>query len=141
MVSVLFPGISFPPQERAAQAVAEAAASSVFVEQRRWKVIQLAGNGCLELEHGVCLGVCHPEGWGDVQLKSGRPLWSIDKEGCCVWMSVAWHHGQCDTIDLQVSNNNVAASNFRTEPSMPAQALGGLAHDVLKHYLDSTKAV
>ncbi|CAE7765455.1 dclre1 [Symbiodinium pilosum] len=73
-------------KERAAQAVAEAAASSVFVEQRRWKVIQLAG-------------------WGDARLKSGRPLWSIDKEGCCVWMS----------------------------------ALGGLAHDVLKHYLDSTK--
>jgi len=73
-------------KERAAQAVAEAAGSSVFVEQRRWKVIQLAG-------------------WGDACLKSGQPLWSIDKEGCCVWMS----------------------------------ALGGLAHDVLKHYLDSTK--
>ena len=73
-------------KERAAQAVAEAASSSVFVEQRRWKVIQLAG-------------------WGEVSLTNGRPLWSIDKEGCCVWMS----------------------------------ALGGLAHDVLKHYLDSTK--
>jgi len=74
-------------KEKAAQAVAEAAHSSVYVEQRRWKVIQLAG-------------------WGDEKLSiDGRPLWSIDKEGCCVWMC----------------------------------ALGGLAHDVLKHFLDSTK--
>ncbi|CAJ1459092.1 unnamed protein product, partial [Effrenium voratum] len=73
-------------KERAAQAVAEAANSAVFVEPRRWKVLQLAG-------------------WGDTRLPSGQPLWSIDKEGCCVWMG----------------------------------GLGGLAHDVLKHFLASTK--
>lgn len=73
-------------KERAAKAVAEAACSSVYVEPRRWKVIQLAG-------------------WGDEKLSDCRQLWSIDKEGCCVWMC----------------------------------ALGGLAHDVLKHFLDSTK--
>ncbi|CAJ1422936.1 unnamed protein product [Effrenium voratum] len=44
-------------------------------------------------------------GWGDTRLPSGQPLWSIDKEGCCVWMG----------------------------------GLGGLAHDVLKHFLASTK--
>ena len=36
-----------------------------------------------------CLRMPSP-GWGDACLKSGQPLWSIDKEGCCVWMSVAW---------------------------------------------------
>eukprot|EP00913_Durusdinium_trenchii_P011451 g10753.t1 len=45
------------------------------------------------------------QGWGDAELCEGQRLWSIDKEGCCVWMC----------------------------------ALGGLAHDVLKHFLDSTK--
>ncbi|CAK9048803.1 unnamed protein product [Durusdinium trenchii] len=73
-------------KERAAASVAAAAKSPVFVEPRRWKVIQLAG-------------------WGDAELCEGQRLWSIDKEGCCVWMC----------------------------------ALGGLAHDVLKHFLDSTK--
>lgn len=55
-------------KERAVQAVAEAASSSAYVEHRRWKVVQLAG-------------------WGDYKLSCGRPLWSIDKEGCSVWMT------------------------------------------------------
>lgn len=73
-------------KELAVQAVAEAANTPAYVEHRRWRVIQLAQ-------------------WGEVQLPDGRPLWSIDKEGCGVWMT----------------------------------ALGGLGHDLLKHFLASAK--
>ena len=70
--------------------MAEAAGSSVFVEQRRWKVIQLAGLGLGLACLGLRLSLAPWAGWGEACLKSGQPLWSIDKEGCCVWMSVAW---------------------------------------------------
>jgi len=55
-------------KERAVQAVAEAANSPAFVEHRRWRVVQLSG-------------------WESASLPSGRPLWSIDKEECQVWIS------------------------------------------------------
>lgn len=54
-------------KEKAARAVAEAVNSSVFVDHRRWQTIKFAG-------------------WGDMKLKSGLPLWSIDKTDCRVWM-------------------------------------------------------
>eukprot|EP00928_Gymnodinium_smaydae_P031496 TRINITY_DN23095_c0_g4_i1.p1 TRINITY_DN23095_c0_g4~~TRINITY_DN23095_c0_g4_i1.p1 ORF type:complete len:884 (+),score=126.18 TRINITY_DN23095_c0_g4_i1:114-2765(+) len=74
-------------KERAVQAVAEAASSAAYVEPRRWRVLQLAG-------------------WGEATRRtSGEQLWTIDKEGCSVWMV----------------------------------SLGGLGHEVLKHFLDSTK--
>lgn len=54
-------------KEKAAKAVAEAANSAIFIDERRWETIKLAGCGSLT-------------------LPSGDPLWSIDKADCRVWM-------------------------------------------------------
>lgn len=54
-------------KENAVRIVAEEVNSSVYVEQRRWKVIQLSG-------------------WGEVLLPSGKPLWTTQKKGSQVWM-------------------------------------------------------
>eukprot|EP00930_Biecheleria_cincta_P083673 TRINITY_DN73202_c0_g1_i1.p1 TRINITY_DN73202_c0_g1~~TRINITY_DN73202_c0_g1_i1.p1 ORF type:complete len:503 (+),score=52.86 TRINITY_DN73202_c0_g1_i1:161-1669(+) len=55
-------------KERAVQAVAEALDSPVYIEARRWSVVQLAG-------------------WGGMLLTSGKPLWATKKDGCRVWMT------------------------------------------------------
>lgn len=136
-------------------------------------------------------------GWGDEKLSiDGRPLWSIDKEGCCVWMCVPglWHDSaqvlgsaewlikllhpfidSCDsllrTLPWHAHGKDPIQSSEHREPVTPVtsgnfsqlvkgwldslsrfgndrpshfsslalEALGGLAHDVLKHFLDSTK--
>ncbi|CAJ1459094.1 unnamed protein product, partial [Effrenium voratum] len=95
----------FPPQSVACDWLREITRQELQREPRTLFVVGCYQIGKDSSRMQTMGGGGHWPCWGDTRLPSGQPLWSIDKEGCCVWMG----------------------------------GLGGLAHDVLKHFLASTK--
>lgn len=96
-------------KERAVEAVAKAANSPVFVEHRRWRVVQLSG-------------------WDSATLPSGRPLWSIDKEECQVWMTALGSLGHDALKHFLDSTKGKYAAVVAFRPTGWAWAPRAMAH-------------